>query len=526
MSYTVVLDIDRDYTFDNVLDNISNYVLDANWNYGGVTFGGQVGTYAEMLPPSRSTIRLLDNVGALNLSNPSASYYNKLKKGVLVRLSHDATQLFEHRIVRISSTSLLQDGSRYVTLECCDPTENWFSSNYIARLQKTVRIDEIIADTLSDVTLPYPYPISGAVAGLATVGVSKVGNYLNFVDLEQARTTLDYAGDIESEDTSVTAHLAKHLRAEGGGRLFWSRDAKVRFHDRYFDFTSQNPSSISLDDTNLIEYQTANGDALFNSIATHYRVRQLGTPLTKIAEATNLPMKITQGSYRNFTLRFRDFSGNDLQVASDDVLTPVVGVDVICYDAESSGVVDNNFVAVGVDKIGAQEIRFSVNNNSAYGDPRSKDRWIHTLQVRGTPLYSHDRQSIALSDSASILANGKYSLELNYDVIHDADFATSLTRYLLNRYKLNAEYITSLMFVAWEGNINTLKLIDIGTLLNITSSVGILSGEYVVIGQEWSISADDSVQSIVTLYVKPTLREPVAVVGRAIVGTTSATVAL
>ena len=82
----VVLDIDRDYTFDNALDDLTDYTLEASWNYGGVTKLGYVGTYAEMLPPSRSTIRLVDRTGAFNLKNTSATYHGKLKRGVLVRI--------------------------------------------------------------------------------------------------------------------------------------------------------------------------------------------------------------------------------------------------------------------------------------------------------------------------------------------------------------------------------------------------------------------------------------------------------
>lgn len=327
---TIKLDVDRDYTFDNALDDVSLYCLGASWNYGGVTFGGQVGTYTEILPPSRSVITLIDLDDRFNLSDSGSAYYGKLKRGVLIRASVTANsqQLFEHRIGRVSSTSRSRaDGSRIVTLECNDPLENWVQSPYIARLQKNVRIDEIIEDVVNDATLAYPYAQSGAVAGIAITGVSIVQNALNFIDLEQARTTLDYAGDVETDDTSVQAHLAKHLPAEGGGRLFWSRNGTVRFHDRYFDATQT--ITVTLDDTDLQTWQTANGANLANFIRASYAVRELGTPATKIAEATNLPIKVAQGSYKNFTLRYRDFSGNDLGVASDDVITPVVGTDVI-----------------------------------------------------------------------------------------------------------------------------------------------------------------------------------------------------
>ena len=526
---TIKLDVDRDYTFDNALDNVSLYCLNLAWNYGGVTFGGQVGTYAEILPPSRSIITLVDLDDRFNLSDSGSAYYGKLKRGVLVRgsVTSNSQQLFEHRIVRVSSTSRSQDdGSRIVTLECNDPMENWAQSSYIARLQKSVRIDEIIADMVNDATLAYPYAQSGAVAGIAIAGASVVQNALNFIDLEQARTTLDYAGDIETDDTSVQAYLGKHLPAEGGGRLFWSRSGKVRFHDRYFDATQA--ITITLDNDDLQSWQTANGANLANFVKVSYAVRELGTPATKIAEATNLPIKGPQGSYKNFTLRYRDFSGNDLAVASDNVITPVVGTDVICYDGESGGVIDNDFVRVGVDRVGAKEIQFSVNNPSSFGDPRSKDRWIHTLQVRGTPLYSRDKQEAVLFDAESIHDNGKHALQLNYNVIHDADFAESLARYTLNKRKTAREDISSLTFVVHTGNIGTLSGLDIGSSFNLSSSHfdDGATMTYVVVGQEWSIVGDVSQPSTLILHVFARDLAPVAIAGIAIAGTTSATVAL
>ena len=355
------------------------------------------------------------------------------------------------------------------------------------------------------------------------MGVSIVENSVNYIDFEQARTTLDYAGDIEPRDSTVSGHLVQHLPAEGGGRLFWSRDGALRFHDRYYDMTQS--TTITIDDDELEEFTTANGAQLANAITVNYAVRQLGTPATKIAEATNLPIKVTQGSYKNFTLRYRDFV-TDAQISADDVITPVVGVDVICYDGESGGSVDNDFIGIGVDRVGAREIVFSVNNPSSSGDPRSKDRWIHTLQVRGTPLYAYDRQSATLIDGDSITDNGKYALQLNYQIIDDATFAESLARYQLKRYAQSMQAIDSITFSVHVGNIGMLSDIDIASILTINSTQENVSDEYVVIGQEWQAIADGSQRSMVTMHVKPLNREPVAIASRAIVNLANATVAL
>lgn len=545
----VVLDIDRDYTFDNALDDLTDYTLEASWNYGGVTKLGYVGTYAEMLPPSRSTIRLVDSTGAFNLKNTSATYHGKLKRGVLVRiqalsvfdlLDSDGDtlvdsdgdtltdvlqykQLAEHRIYKVDGTGKLPDGARMITIYAEDPTANWSQQKYIPRLQTNVRIDEIITDTIDDSTLPYPYPLSGAVVDIAIVNESAVEYSSNFIDFNQARTTLDFAGDVEPRDSTVMAHLVNHLTAEGGGRLFWSRDAKMVFHDRYRDFIQT--TAIDLTDDDIDEAMGENGAQVANHITVNYAVRELGTPATKIAEATNLPIKVEQGSYRNFRLPFRSFT-TDQRIASDTVITPVVGTDVICYDAETSGSVDNDLITIGVDRIGAREIVFSVNNPSTFGDPRSKDRWIHTLQVRGTPLISYDRQSAVIFDAESIQDNGKYPLELDYAVINDADFAESLGLYTLKRYATLVDTIGSITMTVHDGNIPDLYYIDIGSILHIDSTQENVDEEFVVIGQEWQMIADNSQRSMVTIHVKPLNREPVAVVNKAVVDLVNATVAL
>ena len=545
----VVLDIDRDYTFDNALDDLTDYTLEASWNYGGVTKLGYVGTYAEMLPPSRSTIRLVDSTGAFNLKNTSATYHGKLKRGVLVRiqalsvfdlLDSDGDtlvdsdgdtltdvlqykQLAEHRIYKVDGTGKLPDGARMITIYAEDPTANWSQQKYIPRLQTNVRIDEIITDTIDDSTLPYPYPLSGAVVDIAIVNESAVEYSSNFIDFNQARTTLDFAGDVEPRDSTVMAHLVQHLTAEGGGRLFWSRDAKMVFHDRYRDFTQT--TAIDLTDDDIDEAMGENGAQVANHITVNYAVRELGTPATKIAEATNLPIKVEQGSYRNFRLPFRSFT-TDQRIASDTVITPVVGTDVICYNAETSGSVDNDLIAIGVDRIGAREIVFSVNNPSTFGDPRSKDRWIHTLQVRGTPLISYDRQSVVLFDAESIQDNGKYPLELDYAVIDDADFAESLGRYTLKRYATLVDTIGSITMTVHLDNVPDICMMDIGSILHIDSTQENVDEEFVVIGQEWQMIADNSQRSMVTIHVKPLNREPIAVVNKAVVDLVNATVAL
>ena len=545
----VVLDIDRDYTFDNALDDLSEYTLEASWNYGGVTKLGYVGTYAEMLPPSRSTIRLVDSTGAFNLKNTSATYHGKLKRGVLVRiqalsvfdlLDSDGDtlvdsdgdtltdvlqykQLAEHRIFKVDGTGKLPDGARMITIYAEDPTSNWSQQKYIPRLQTNVRIDEIITDTIDDSTLPYPYPLSGAVVDIAIVNESAVEYSLNFIDFNQARTTLDFAGDVEPRDSTVSGHLVQHLTAEGGGRLFWSRDAKMVFHDRYRDFIQT--TAIDLTDDDIDEAMGENGAQVSNHITVNYAVRELGTPATKIAEATNLPIKLEQGSMREFRLPFRSFT-TDQRIASDTVIPPVVGTDVICYDAETGGNVDNDLIGVYVSRTGAREIVFSVHNPSTFGDPRSKDRWIYTMQVRGTPLISYDRQSAVIFDAESIQDNGKYPLELDYAVINDADFAESLGLYTLKRYETLVDTIGSITMTVHDGNIPDLYYIDIGSILHIDSTQENVDEEFVVIGQEWQMIADNSQRSMVTIHVKPLNREPVAVVNKAVVDLVNATVAL
>jgi hypothetical protein len=545
----VVLDIDRDYTFDNALDDLTDYTLEASWNYGGVTKLGYVGTYAEMLPPSRSTIRLVDRTGAFNLKNSSATYHGKLKRGVLVRiqalsvfdlLDSDGDtlvdsdgdtltdvlqykQLAEHRIYKVDGTGKLPDGARMITIYAEDPTANWSQQKYIPRLQTNVRIDEIITDTIDDSTLPYPYPLFGAVVDIAIVNESVVEYSSNFVDFNQARTTLDFAGDVEPRDSTVMAHLVQHLTAEGGGRLFWSRDAKMVFHDRYRDFIQT--TAIDLTDDDIDEAMGENGAQVSNHITVNYAVRELGTPATKIAEATNLPIKLEQGSMREFRLPFRSFT-TDQRIASDTVIPPVVGTDVICYDAETGGNVDNDLIGVYVSRTGAREIVFSVHNPSTFGDPRSKDRWIYTMQVRGTPLVTYDRQSAVVFDAESIQDNGKYPLELDYAVIDDADFAESLGRYTLKRYATLVDTIGSITLTVYDGNMPDLYYIDIGSILHIDSTQENVDEEFVVIGQEWQMIADNSQRSMVTIHVKPLNREPVAVVNKAIVDLVNATVAL
>jgi len=544
-----VLDIDRDYTFDNALDDLSEYTLEASWNYGGVTKLGYVGTYAEMFPPSRSTIRLVDSTGAFNLKNTSATYHGKLKRGVLVRiqalsvfdlLDSDGDtlvdsdgdtltdvlqykQLAEHRIYKVDGTGKLPDGARMITIYAEDPTSNWLQQKYIARLQKNVRIDQIISDTIDDSTLPYPYPLFGAVVDIAIVNESAVEYSSNFIDFNQARTTLDFAGDVEPRDSTVMAHLVQHLTAEGGGRLFWSRDAKMVFHDRYRDFIQT--TAIDLTDDDIDEAMGENGAQVSNHITVNYAVRELGTPATKIAEATNLPIKLEQGSMREFRLPFRSFT-TDQRIASDTVIPPVVGTDVICYDAETGGNVDNDLIGVYVSRTGAREIVFSVHNPSTFGDPRSKDRWIYTMQVRGTPLISYDRQSAVIFDAESIQDNGKYPLELDYAVINDADFAESLGLYTLERYATLVDTIGSITMTVHDGNIPDLYYIDIGSILHIDSTQENVDEEFVVIGQEWQMIADNSQRSMVTIHVKPLNREPVAVVNKAVVDLVNATVAL
>ena len=77
-----------------------------------------------------------------------------------------------------------------------------------------------------------------------------------------------------------------------------------------------------------------------------------------------------------------------------------------------------------------------------------------------------------------------------------------------------------------DGNIPDLYYIDIGSILHIDSTQENVDEEFVVIGQEWQMIADNSQRSMVTIHVKPLNREPVAVVNKAVVDLVNATVSL
>jgi hypothetical protein len=86
--------------------------------------------------------------------------------------------------------------------------------------------------------------------------------------------------------------------------------------------------------------------------------------------------------------------------------------------------------------------------------------------------------------------------------------------------------IGSITLTVYDGNMPDLYYIDIGSILHIDSTQENVDEEFVVIGQEWQMIADNSQRSMVTIHVKPLNREPVAVVNKAIVDLVNATVAL
>ena len=148
------------------------------------------------------------------------------------------------------------------------------------------------------------------------------------------------------------------------------------------------------------------------------------------------------------------------------------------------------------------------------------------MQVRGTPLVTYDRQSAVVFDAESIQDNGKYPLELDYAVIDDADFAESLGLYTLKRYKTLVDTIGSITMTVHLDNVPDICMMDIGSILHIDSTQENVDEEFVVIGQEWQLIADNSQRSMITIHVKPLNREPVAVVNKAVVDLVNATVVL
>lgn len=483
ITYQVEIDTGLDGTFADSLDNITEATVNLQWNLG------MGGPYEDVAGTSALTITLINVDGALDINRPAAAYYDAITPGMLVRvrMSYDGSTktMWVGRITTLEPVIGKKTESAtniFMRIMAQDLTASLATHEFEPELLTDVRVDVALETVFESGAVSYPYEQYYWILGLSTLGEStRLHAYADLIDFEESIETIPYSGTVvERSRQSVTAmaFIQATVEQEGGGRFFWSRDGKFTFQNRRHDIeltvdlATNTKATLTGDDIDATSGR--DGDDIANEITLTYHAKSVGTPGSVLFSSPSVPFEIKAGKDKQIRMRYHDPDNPDVRVSAQDVIDPVWGTDI----TTTAGTLVLDSI------IGATSSTLTLTNDTA------SDIEVTKIQIRGTPLYEYNPDSIFLQDLDSI---GRYGRKArNYETkIQKEELASELAQQRLNEFSTRKTRLRAVTVTAGRSAVTAAMVRDvsIGDLIRVNDSAN--SGHdarYIVVGESHSIT--------------------------------------
>lgn len=476
LTYKLLFDTNFDGTFAENVD-LSGRLIAANWSLG------MASSHEYICQPLMAQLLLSNIDGAFSQDIPGAAY-NYIQKNMLVRLTVSrkaATYtLFTGWVDSLLTQDIYYTTSAQLIIRC--KTLQLQDAEYLPMLKTNVRVDEVLTEVFDSTLVAFPYARSFWVLGQSELGTNTYLFQNNFTSFEQAITTLDWAGDVdEGYGVSAWGYIMQVVGAEVGGRIFFNRDGLYEFHNRYHDVLTA--SSVTLTDADYEDPQVILQE-IYNKATVNYYPREVGTPASTLFASDDVPFLMRAKTSREFTMRYRDPSNKSASVGGTDVISPILGTDIIANSAaDGSGTNVSNALNLNA-VVGGTATRVNLKNLT------DADMYITTFQVRGTPLTRFNREVATAQDAESIYTYDNLNMApYEGTFISDKDFADGYANQLVQRYKSPVTRYETIRFQI-QGRIDSGANIlpySIGDIVRITNSVTGHDKTYAIVGETHAV---------------------------------------
>lgn len=511
--YEFYVDVDRDGLFNNGLGNITDYVVSANWSQGLGDAWQDVATAGYM------TLLLNNRSGDFGLTDSNAKYYGYLNPGTLVRVkitnNGTTTQMavLKIRYMRYypDPTMLENPTEHQVEIVCEDILNEFLKNEFLPELQESVRVDQALTEVFDKSEFIYPYDGAWFYIGTSEIGgPDEIYDYTqeNLIDFEEAYTTLNYTGDNLDRGTGarVQSYIRDLMKAEFAGIFYWDiRNEQFKFLHRHHNRVAQKSpfiartSSFTVEMDDIVRFKSAYGEGLVNDITVNYYPRSVGAAASVVAESSAVPFALAAQSERTIRMRFRDPDNPNASVGARDVIPSQLGVDIIANSkADGTGEDWTRFVVIRNEVNSAEQTETMLFVRKV-GDPV----YITTMQRRGTPVVSYQRESVNVIDGESRRLYDKHTMSpQTARAIDDNELALTYANHLLSMRKTPDLFFKEITLVAKEADVSEqIQNRTIGDVITVRDSHG-ASTEYMIVGERHDAQIDRGLH-LVTWVLRP-----------------------
>lgn len=442
--------------------------------------------YAEVAPPSKMEFKLLNADRYLTPDNSSSPLYGLLTRGTLVKYTASwngtAYVTWIGKITKVVPNvhpHTSPSNNFQVTVTAEDPMLQLLDAQIFPRLQTNVLVHNALASIMDEIEgqIVYPYESTYAVIDVSVIDTARIVSNDLFT-YSVSTTEIEYVGD-NSADAKGTVGAQSLIRdimqAELGGRFFWNGQ-KFEFQDRYYSAElALSAATLTLYSSDIVEWDYRYGDDIVNDVTVNFQPRQVGVAGT-VVYSSERAIAISAGATRTVTCHFRDPDTPNARIGATDVLPVVAGTDYVAnFASDGSSTNVTAYVNVFVDA-GGQSATIAITNTL------TATVYITTLQLRATPLYTYERESVSVADAQSINDHGRYPKSYTLKLITDEATAEGFANIQAQRFRNHASRLNSVTVIANSQKLVTTD-VSIGDVITITENTATTHNEqYAVVG--------------------------------------------
>jgi hypothetical protein len=484
MTINVSIDWNHDGDYADTNENVTAYVLAAEWRVGRANPDDEMPTEGSL------TLTLNNQDRRFSPDYADSPLYGNLKTGRRIKITANAGA---------GDVILWQGWLQYIELSIGQYGERQaivYGAQGIYRLRQAKAALPVRQNATADTILNAVMPRVAASAALnqswmlgeATMG-EKTRLYQpaeQFIS-ETGRTTFLYYGDQLDSSASVDAVIAEVVTAERG--VFWqARDGVFHFRNRHVWLLDATTPDVVTVDTEAVGAAYEFGGGLATVIQVTCYPREIGVAGAVIWTSTT-PLEIPALGERSLKISVDEVGNGRRGILS--VVSPQRTTDFTAVDA--LGVDRTAFVTVSVSLEGGGA-RVLIQNQ--YLMPLTV-----TLSLRGQTLTRYNALTIEVTNDSALPTYGRLVLERDFPALSHPDEAESYARWLLNRLSSPRGYLNRLHLRHRDAAALT-RMVNwtFGKRLTVSEyQSGGVGKDYFIVGEAFTYTPETGLEAVYTL---------------------------
>jgi hypothetical protein len=494
-TWKVQIDWDRNGNFTDTIDDVTNYVISANW------FLGMRKVYQDYAEDGMLELVLDNSTKRFSPENTASPLYDAPNSRTRVQpfrpvrvVSHDGVTERVQWIGWIERVEPMVGvyGKRQVTITAAGPMQFFKAAETDLELQENQRTDQIIAQLIQKVVIP------PAVGDLFYLDLSRLGSTSVLPDLtdysilDQGRVTLAIAADnwVNRDGSERNFNVYKAIAdvaAAERGRFLFNRAGQALFWNRVRLQDDIVPSWTVTGEMSDVKYEYASPDDLKNEIVVTCHPRSVGETADEILWTLDKPVTVQPGKEQKISIKYGDKEAGNVRIGAKDVTLEGV--------AFTSGSASVTLEAK------ANSATLVIKNES------TANAVLKSATVRGRKITDYGKMEATAYDGISAAYYGRRQMRMNIASMDDLVQAEQTAQYELARRKEPRGMIRSLTVKSHAvegGGPHAQQLArTLGHTLTISESqTGHTSKRYVIIGEAHRLSEGGELLET-TWYLEP-----------------------